>query len=141
MRNVFVEGPTDKYQKAKEMIDEIIREHKRTADPQAHVGDHNPFSGPHQKVKVPDKYVGLIIGKNSETLKGIAQRTNTKIFVPQKNLEGTDERTIEMDGDSYNIEMARQEIQQLIQRYQSQSSSGGYDYAKNPYGSGIAVYN
>lgn len=33
MRNVFVEGPTDKYQKAKEMIDEIIREHKRTADP------------------------------------------------------------------------------------------------------------
>ena len=33
MRNVFVEGPPDRYQKAKEMIDEIIREHRRTADP------------------------------------------------------------------------------------------------------------
>jgi hypothetical protein len=28
MRNVFVEGPPDKYAKAKEMIDEIIRDHK-----------------------------------------------------------------------------------------------------------------
>lgn len=105
------------------------------------MGDHNPFSGPHTKVKVPDKYVGLIIGKNSETLKGIAQRSNVRIFVPQKNIEGSEERTIEMDGDQYNLEIARQEIQNLIQRYMSQSSSGGYDYAKNPYGSGIAVYN
>ena len=33
LRNVFVEGPPDKYQRAKEMIDEIIREHRRTSDP------------------------------------------------------------------------------------------------------------
>lgn len=82
LRNVFVEGVPERYQRAKEMIEEIIREHRRTADPQVHVGDYNPFPGPHQKVKVPDKYVGLIIGKNGDTLKGIAQRSNTKIFVP-----------------------------------------------------------
>jgi far upstream element-binding protein len=28
MRNVFVEGPDDKYRKAKSMIDDIIRVHK-----------------------------------------------------------------------------------------------------------------
>jgi far upstream element-binding protein len=33
LRNVFVEGPTDKYQRAREMIEEIIKEHRRTADP------------------------------------------------------------------------------------------------------------
>ena len=64
------------------MIDDIIKEHRRTADPQIHVGDINPFSGHSSKVKVPDKFVGLIIGKNGENLRGIAQRSNTKIFVP-----------------------------------------------------------
>ena len=29
MRNVFVEGPDDKYRRAKEMIDDIIRVHKQ----------------------------------------------------------------------------------------------------------------
>ena len=79
---MFVEGPPERYQKAKEMIEEIIRENRRASDPQAHVGDHNPFPGPHVPIVVPDKYVGLIIGKNGETLKGIAQRSNAKIFVP-----------------------------------------------------------
>jgi hypothetical protein len=30
---VFVEGPPEKYSRAKEMIDDIIKEHRRTADP------------------------------------------------------------------------------------------------------------
>ena len=82
LRNVFVEGPPDKYQKAKELIEDIIREHRRTSDPLIHVGDINPFSGSHDRLRVPDKYVGLIIGKSGDNLKGIAQRSNTKIFVP-----------------------------------------------------------
>ena len=63
MRNVFVEGTPDRYQKAKEMIEEIIKEQKRTTDPMIYVGDTNPFDGERTKVCVPDKYVGLIIGK------------------------------------------------------------------------------
>ena len=64
------------------------------------MGDNNPFHGPHYPVQVPDKFVGLIIGKNGENLKGIAQRSNTKIYVPQKNMvPGAEERTIEVDGD------------------------------------------
>ena len=33
-RNVFVEGPDDKYRKAKEMIDDIIKVQKQTNNPQ-----------------------------------------------------------------------------------------------------------
>lgn len=33
LRNVFVEGPPERYQKAKEMIEEIIRENRRASDP------------------------------------------------------------------------------------------------------------
>ena len=101
LRNVFVEGSTDKYQRAKEMIEEIIREHRRNSDATIHVGDVNPFTGHSQKLKVPDKFTGLIIGKNGETLRGIAQRSNTRIFIPQKNLNPTaEDRVIEVEGDN-----------------------------------------
>jgi hypothetical protein len=54
------------------------------------VGDQNPFITQQNmknvhKFDIPDKMVGLVIGKGSETLKGIALRSNTKIFIPQKN--------------------------------------------------------
>jgi len=38
--------------------------------------------GPNEKIRVPDRYVGLIIGKSGENLKGVASRSNTRIFVP-----------------------------------------------------------
>jgi predicted PilT family ATPase len=102
LRNVFVEGTPEKYQKAKELIEDIIREHRRAADPIIHVGDNNPFVGNTEKLRVPDKYVGLIIGKSGENLKGIASRANAKIFVPQKNLNpDSDERVIEIIGDPH----------------------------------------
>jgi far upstream element-binding protein len=82
LRNVFVEGTPEKYQKAKDLIEEIIRDHRRSSDQIIHVGDSNPFYGNKEYVPIPDKYVGLVIGKSSENLKGIAQRSNTKIFVP-----------------------------------------------------------
>lgn len=56
------------------MIEDIIKDHRRVNDQIIHVGDSNPFigMGTIEKVKVPDKYVGLIIGKSSENLKSIA---------------------------------------------------------------------
>ena len=46
MRNIFVEGPDDKYRKAKDLIDDIIRVQKQVSNPQIHtaVADMNPFS-------------------------------------------------------------------------------------------------
>ena len=55
-------------------------------------------------MKVQDRYVGLIIGKSGETLKGVAMRTCTKIFVPQKDPDaGSDSRTVEISGDSLEV--------------------------------------
>lgn len=89
MRNVFVEGPDDKYRKAKEMIDEVIRVQKQTANPQIQVavGDTNPFISHANREKlftftIPDKMVGYVIGKGTETLRSIALKSNTKIFIP-----------------------------------------------------------
>lgn len=106
-----MEGTPDKYQRAKEMIEDIIREHRKTSDPVINVGDYNPFFGHAERLPVPDRYVGLIIGRSGENLKGIANRTNTKIFVPQRNSNpNAEERIMEIVGDPNCIEMARSEI-------------------------------
>jgi polyribonucleotide nucleotidyltransferase len=73
-------------------------------DPQIHIGERNPFPPAIVFVKVQDKFVGLIIGKQGETLKNIASQTNTKIFMPQKNpteaqaQNGEGLRTVELTG-------------------------------------------
>lgn len=72
VRNVFVEGSHEKYLLAKEAIEAIISEHRRVNDPQIHIGEINPFSKPQRNLKVLDKHVGLIIGKQGDTLKNIA---------------------------------------------------------------------
>ena len=48
------------------------------------IGEASPFGVPERTVKVHDRYVGLVIGKQSETIKNIASQTRTKIFIPQK---------------------------------------------------------
>jgi hypothetical protein len=60
------------------------------------------------KYDVPDKYVGLVIGKNGETLKGIAARSFCKIYMPQRNPnKDAVDRTAELHGDPHNCEMAK----------------------------------
>lgn len=81
---MFVEGSHEKYLLAKEAIEAIISEHRRVNESQIHIGETNPFSNPQRFVKVLDKYVGLVIGKQGDTLKNIAAQTTTKIFMPQK---------------------------------------------------------
>lgn len=85
IRNVFVEAEHEKYVAAKEAIDKIINDHKRANDPQIYIGEANPFGEPVLSVRISDKYVGLVIGKQGETLKGIAMASDTKIYMPQKN--------------------------------------------------------
>mmetsp|Transcript_18793 Transcript_18793/g.32117 ORF Transcript_18793/g.32117 Transcript_18793/m.32117 type:complete len:128 (-) Transcript_18793:1002-1385(-) len=92
MRNIFIEGPDDKYHRAKAMIDDIIRVQKQNTNPavQISISESNPFVNAASrdkvmKIDVPDKYIGLIIGKGGDNIKGIAMKSNTKIFIPQKD--------------------------------------------------------
>ena len=128
MRNVFVEGPDDKYRKAKEMIDDIIKVNKQTSTPQVQVavGDLNPFVCPSNQDKlfvfgIPDKMVGLVIGKGTETLRQIALKSNTKIFIPQKNVSGDPtNRQVEVLGSEVEQQIAKDLIFEVIDGYNNQ---------------------
>ena len=128
MRNVFVEGSHEKYLIAKEQIDAVIAEHRRANDTKIFIGEANPFGQKaNRKVDVADKYVGLVIGKQSETLKNIAVQTQTRIFMPQKNQgipalnDGV--RVVEILGNDQDCQEAEARIKELIQSHQERQAA------------------
>ena len=67
--------------------------------------------------------VGLVIGKGTETIKQIAHKSNTKIYVPQKNQannQGSNQnltRTVEVLGNETEQQIAQDLIMELIEGY------------------------
>ena len=54
------------------------------------IGQANPFetvanSSLIHRFTIPDRVVGMVIGRNQETINGIAHKSNTKIFVASRN--------------------------------------------------------
>ena len=75
MRNVFVEGTPERFDHAKRLIDEIVLEARRLNKTQNNLmnvalgAEANPFPGPHIPYPIPNTLIGLIIGKNGDTIK------------------------------------------------------------------------
>lgn len=140
IRNVFVEGEHERYLEAKEAIELIIRENRKPNDPVIHIGEKSPFGAADRTVDVPDRYVGLIIGRSGDNLKQISAATSTKIFMPQKNSqsESTGVRIVEICGDDpLDCEDAERRIKVMIEEQQDKSRA---NFSKNPYGTGYAMY-
>lgn len=80
----------------------------------ANIAEKNPFPGPYTYHKVPNRHVGLIIGKNGETLKSLHQKTNCFIYIPNDYKPGDEFRNIELSGNPQAIEDCKKEIDNLI---------------------------
>jgi rRNA processing protein Krr1/Pno1 len=130
VRNVFIEGPPDKYEIAKKLIEEIVSEQitlkeknpfftlnlintqNLSSDPS--VGQSNPFPGPHTPLRIPNKMVGLIIGRNGETVKNIHEKTKCFIFIPKDSRPGEDFRELQLSGPPGSVELCKREIISMI---------------------------
>ena len=78
------------------------------------MGEINPFPGPHTLLRIPNKMVGLIIGKNGETVKTIHQKTGCYIFIPKDSKPGEDYRELELSGPAQSVEICKREIISMI---------------------------
>ena len=78
------------------------------------MGDVNPFPGPHTPLRIPNKMVGLIIGKNGETIRNIHQKTGCFIFIPKDSRPGEDYRELELSGHTESVELCKREIISMI---------------------------
>ena len=114
VRNVFIEGPPEKYEIAKRLIEDIIAEQIYLKQNFSHMGEINPFPGPHTLLRIPNKMVGLIIGKNGETVKTIHQKTGCYIFIPKESKPGEDYRELELSGPAQSVEICKREIISMI---------------------------
>ena len=114
MRYVFIEGPEDKFELAKKLIEAIIAEQVNMKMNSEHLGESNPNPGPYTLLKIPNKMVGLIIGRNGETIKLIQESTKCGVFIPKDSRPGEDFRELQLSGKPENIEVCRREIISMI---------------------------
>jgi rRNA processing protein Krr1/Pno1 len=114
MRYVFIEGPEDRYEIAKKLIEAIIGEQVHMKLNSAHLGETNPNPGPYTLLKIPNKMVGLIIGRNGETVKLIQESTGSDVFIPKESRPGEDFRELQLSGKPENVEICRREIISMI---------------------------
>ena len=56
------------------------------------------------------KMVGLIIGRNGETVKTIHQLTGCLIFIPKESRPGDDFRELQLSGPPESVEICKKEI-------------------------------
>ena len=113
-RYVFIEGPPEKYEIAKKLIEDIISEQIAMKQNFSHLGETNPYPGPYTPLKIPNKMVGLIIGRNGETVKIIHERTQCLIFIPKESRPGEDFRELQLSGSPENVENCKREIISMI---------------------------
>jgi hypothetical protein len=114
-----VEGTPERFEIAKRLIEEIVSEAKRlnkisstttAATNVAFNSDVNPFPGPHIPYPINNQLIGLIIGKNGDTIKNIHTRSGAYVFIPKFSDLINGERVLELSGTEEQIERAKREI-------------------------------
>ncbi|CAI2365333.1 unnamed protein product [Moneuplotes crassus] len=138
MRNVFIEGPPEKYEKARKLIEDVVEEHKKLHEKNG-MKDRSALQGDPIKFEVPQHLIGLIIGFRGDTIHSIQSRTRTTIIVPKdskysKNSVAKSEHAsqknaiVEIYGSTSNCCKAQREIKKIISSIESSRRSH-----RNPY--------
>ncbi|CAN4105162.1 unnamed protein product [Withania somnifera] len=131
-RAVELMGTPDQIAKAEQLINEVLSEADSGGSGLVSRRYPGPQSGGEQfSLKVPNNKVGLVIGKGGETIKNMQARTGARIQVIPLHLPPGDtsqERTVQIDGSSEQIEAAKQLVYEVISenRARNQGMSGGY---------------
>mmetsp|Transcript_16445 Transcript_16445/g.26745 ORF Transcript_16445/g.26745 Transcript_16445/m.26745 type:complete len:551 (+) Transcript_16445:17-1669(+) len=74
---------------------------------------------------IPNDKVGLVIGRGGETIKRIQTLSGCRIQVPKEPDSGGYIRTLSLSGTREQCDTARKEIDQVLQQYHQQGSTGG----------------
>ncbi|XP_074286933.1 uncharacterized protein LOC141612115 [Silene latifolia] len=129
-RVVELMGSHDQIAKAEQLIHDVIAE-ADNGGPGSVSRKMPPAPGSEQFVmKVPSNKVGLVIGKGGETIKNIQSQSGAKVQVIPLHPPPGDmsmERTVQIDGTSEQIEIAKQMVYDAMEkRNRDPAMSGGY---------------
>ncbi|CAH9113941.1 unnamed protein product [Cuscuta epithymum] len=117
-RSVTLIGTTESISKAEKLIKDVITEADAGGSPSLVARGFNPVQsvvGDQIELQVPIEKVGLIIGRNGETIKNLQRRSGARIQLVQLSEgEQVKERTVRVSGDRKQIERAREMIQEVM---------------------------
>ncbi|MED6143666.1 hypothetical protein PIB30_007966 [Stylosanthes scabra] len=121
-RSVELIGSSESIDKAERLISAVIAEADAGGSPALVARGLSPAQatvGSEQiQIQVPNEKVGLIIGRGGETIKGLQTKSGARIqvLIPQHLPEGDDskERTVQVTGDSRQIEIAQELIKEVM---------------------------
>ncbi|KAH7866493.1 hypothetical protein Vadar_021126 [Vaccinium darrowii] len=154
IRPVELIGTLESINKAERLITNLIHEADARGFPSLEARGfskiHAAGAAEQILIQVPNEKVGLIIGKDEETIKNLQTRSGARIqLTPQHIPEGdhSKERTVHVFGDKKQTEMAREMIKEVMNQQQEfrpcgpaqpqwgnhqggphPSQSGGYNY-------------
>ncbi|CAH9113939.1 unnamed protein product [Cuscuta epithymum] len=120
-RSVTLIGTTESISKAEKLIKDVITEADAGGSPSLVARGFNPVQsvvGDQIELQVPIEKVGLIIGRNGETIKNLQRRSGARIQLVQLSEgEQVKERTVRVSGDRKQIERAREMIQEVMDQH------------------------
>mmetsp|Transcript_1592 Transcript_1592/g.3362 ORF Transcript_1592/g.3362 Transcript_1592/m.3362 type:complete len:269 (-) Transcript_1592:440-1246(-) len=82
-------------------------------------------------IKVPDKDVGMIIGRGGCVIRELQQRTKCRIQIPNQCAPGNPNRVITVTGPSDGCAQVKQMIERMIMEQSSNSVMSGASYSNN----------
>ena len=154
MRDIRLEGGYAEIDAAKREINDLVRDNA-TGNGYHHGNDRGGDRSDHisggatATLHVPKSSIGVVIGRNGETIKQIQKMTDTRIVVSKEDIN--DHREVTISGDPLQIEQARLQIDNLVQHkqltggliqlqtyptaqppQQQQPPQAGYGYAQYP---------
>ncbi|KAI3522423.1 hypothetical protein L1887_00173 [Cichorium endivia] len=136
-RTVELTGSSESIAKAEQLIKDVLAEAESGGSGIVSRRMPGESGGAEQFVmKVPNNKVGLIIGKGGETIKNMQASTGARIQVIPLHLPPGDtsqERTVQIDGSSEQIEAAKQLVNEVISENRPRNNMGSGGYSQQGY--------
>ncbi|GAV56958.1 KH_1 domain-containing protein [Cephalotus follicularis] len=130
-RTVELMGTPEQIAKAEQLINEVLSEADAGGSGIVSRRVSGQSGSDNYVTKIPNNKVGLVIGKGGETIKNIQSRSGARVQVIPLHLPPGDtsqERTLQIDGTTEQIEVARQLVDEVISenRIRNPAMAGGY---------------
>jgi len=116
---------------AKQMVEDILR---TKTDKGGGTGGYD-FS---LQVMIPDKDVGMIIGRQGCVIREMQSKTGTRIQIPSQATPGMQHRVVTVSGPSDGCHTVKSHIERMITEQSSQSVMAGTGGGQGLYGQGQA---
>ncbi|XP_056647060.1 far upstream element-binding protein 1 isoform X8 [Diorhabda carinulata] len=143
---LVISGDPQKVEYAKQLVYDLIAEKEMKnfnrgggrgrQGPNDGYNDYGSGGGDSIEVLVPRTAVGVVIGKGGDMIKKIQSETGAKVQFQQARDEGPGDRRCFLSGNSKQVEMARQRIDELIDSV-LQRDNGGDGMGGGPMGGGM----